>query len=141
MTDGGCNVASDGDGFNGETTYTSRKEDDVIGWCNRRESRRSKGISLNVGKRRGVKLMYDLVIVLVAFHKFKRKGQGEDIEQGFNLHEDVTFRADGFMGSKILVFLMKMELGEKTLTIKMDGHLREWSWSRAIACGKMEIQE
>ena len=38
-------------------------------------------------------------------------------------------------------FLMKMELGDKALTIQMDGHLRERSWSRAIACGKMEIEE
>ena len=73
VTDGGCNVASDGDGFNSEMTYTSRKEDDVIGWCHRRESRRSKGISFNVGKSRGVEFMYSLVIILVAFHKFKRK--------------------------------------------------------------------
>ena len=40
-------------------------------------------------------------VILVAFDKFEREGNGQKVEVVFNLQQDVMFRKDSFAGSKV----------------------------------------
>ena len=48
-----------------------------------------------------------LIVVLVAFDKFKGEADCQEIKIIFDWLEDVTFRTDGFAGSEVLSILMK----------------------------------
>ena len=57
-------------------------------------------------------MMSLLIVILVAFDKFKREADGQEIKIIFDLLEDIAFGAYGFAGSEILSILMKTKFLE-----------------------------
>ena len=89
-------------------------------------------IRTNIPKGSGVEL-FNGFVVLMSLNEVEVKGDGENVEKGFNLKQDISFRADGLMRSVILSGLMKVQPFEKTLAVQMNRHLRERGGTWMIA--------
>ena len=65
-------------------------------------------------------MMDFFVIVMVTLDKLKGEADRQEIQIVFDLHQNVSFRTDGFTQSKVMMVLMESKLVEKTLTVNVD---------------------
>ena len=84
--------------------------------------------------------MDQMIVILMAFHKFEGECDGEKIKIVFDLHQDISFRLNSFTGGEIVAGLMQLQLGYQTLTVEVDGKLAMRNGSRIVSHDKVEIQ-
>ena len=79
-----------------------------------------------------------MFVVLMCFDKLKGKCNQREVEIMF---EHILFGLNSLTGGEVMMRLVKLEFGDETLTVTMNGKLRMGNRSRIVRHGRVEVQK